>query len=178
MVVSVSSINGSSGTCPLYLVKIYSHGCPVAPLSSSASTLMGKAGPCTSTGTFTSLSMVTDRLSSRAGSSVLTLSGLLELSKGIRRELSTAFLESPAEPFLGPSGDFLGTLYTGEVDTLSTVHSSSASSTVRDAKLFETGRGETTLATFFWVFVIFFVSNAMRYLNIEETKSEVEVDSL
>ena len=58
------------------------------------------------------------------------------------------------------------------------VHSSSASSTVRDAKLFEMERGETTLATFFCVFVTFFVSKAMRYLNIEETESEVEVDSL
>ena len=147
---------------------------PVVPLSSNVSTLIGKAGPCTSTGTFTSLLMVTDRLSSRTGSSVLTLSGLLELSKGVRRELSTAFLESPAEPFLGPSRDFVGTLYTWGVDTLSTIHSSSASSTVRDAKLFETERGETMLATFFWVFVILFVSNAMRYLNIDCTEGEVE----
>ena len=147
---------------------------PVVPLSSDASTLMGKAGPCTSTGTFTSLLMVTDRLSSRTGSSVLTLSGLLELSKGVRRELSTAFLESPAEPFLGPSHDFVGTLYTWGVDTLSTVHLSSASSTVRDVKLFKMGRGETMLATFFWVFVIFFVSKAMRYLNIDCTEGEEE----
>ena len=106
------------------------------------------------------------------------LLGLLETSKGVRRELSTAFLESLAEPFLGPSRDFLDTLYTGGVGTLSMVHSSSASSTVRDAKLFETERGETMSAAFFWVFVILFVSNAMRYLNIEETESEVEVDSL
>ena len=103
---------------------------------------------------------------------VLTLSGLLELSKWVRRELSTAFLESPAEPFLGPSRDFVGTLYAWVVDTLSTVHSSSASSTVRDAKLFEVERGETLLATFFWVFVIFFVSKAMRYLNIDCTEGE------
>ena len=104
------------------------------------------------------------------------LLGLLETSKEVRRELSTAFLESPAEPFLGPSHDFL--IVVTEVGKLSTVHSSSASLTVRDAKLFETERGETMLATLFWVFVIFFVSNAMRYLNMEETESEVEVDSL
>ena len=104
------------------------------------------------------------------------LSGLLETSEGVGRELSTAFLESPAEPFLGPSHDFL--IVVTEVGTLSTVHSSSASSTVRDAKLFEMERGETMSATFFWVSVTFFVSKAMRYLNMEETESEVEVDSL
>ena len=52
----------------------------VAPLSSNASTLMGKAGPWILTGTFTSLSMVTDLLSSRTGFLGLTLLGLLELS--------------------------------------------------------------------------------------------------
>ena len=71
---------------------------PVAPLSSSVSTLMGKAGLCTLMGIFTSLSMVTDLLSLRTSSLDLMLSGLLETS-GVRRELSTAFLESPAEPF-------------------------------------------------------------------------------
>ena len=79
---------------------------------------------------------------------------------------------------MGPSCDFLDTLCTGEVGTLFTVHLSSVSLTVRDAKLFETERGETSLATFFWVFVIFFVSKAMWCLNIEETESDVEVDSL
>ena len=90
----------------------------------------------------------------------------------VRRELSTAFLESLAEPFLGLSRDFL-IVVTG-VGKSSTVHSSSASSTVRDAKLLETERGETTLATFFWVFVSFFVSKAMRYLNIDCTVGEEE----
>ena len=116
--------------------------------------------------------MVTDLHNSRTGSSGLTLSGLLELSKGVRRELSTAFLESPAEPFLGPSHDFL--IVVTEVGTLSTVHSSLASSTVRDAKLFKTERGETTLATFFWAFVTFFVSKAMQYLNMDCTEGEEE----
>ena len=120
--------------------------------------------------------MVTDHLSSRTGSSGLTLSGLLEWSRGVRRELSTAFLESPAKPFWEPSHDFL--IVVTEVGTLSMVHSSSAPSTIRGAKLFETERGGTTLAAFFWVFVIPFVSNAMWYLNIEERESEVEVDSL
>ena len=46
--------------------------------------------------------MVTDLLSLRTGSLGLTLSGLLELSEGVRRELSTAFLESLAEPFQEP----------------------------------------------------------------------------
>ena len=113
---------------------------------------MGKAGPCTSTGTFTSLSMVTDLRSSRTGSSGLTLSGLLELSKGVRRELSTAFLESPAEPFLGPSRDFTYVDTWGEVK--SKVHSSSTCSTSKHAKLLETGKGETT-ATFFLHFRCF-----------------------
>ena len=104
------------------------------------------------------------------------LPGLLETSEGVRRELSTAFLESPAEPFLGPSHDFL-IVVTG-VGKLSTVHSSSASSTVRDAKLFKTERGEATSTTFFWIFVTFFVSRAMRYLNMLEATSDVQVDSL
>ena len=58
------------------------------------------------------------------------------------------------------------------------VHSSSASSTIRDVKLFQTGRAETTLATFFWIFVTFSMSRAMQYLNIEEVASDVQVESL
>ena len=55
-----------------------------------------------------------------------------------------------------PSRDFLGMLYTWEVGTLSMVHLFSAFLTVRDAKLFEADKEETT-ATVFWVFDIFFL---------------------
>ena len=105
-------------------------------------------------GTFTSLLMVTDLLSSRTSSLDLMLLGLLETS-GIRRELSTAFLESPAEPFLGPSHDFTDVGTWGEIK--SEVHSSSTCSTSKHVKLFKTGKGETT-ATVFWVFNIFLPS--------------------
>ena len=61
---------------------------PVAPLSSNASTLIGKADPWTSTGTFTSLSMVTNLINSRTSYLVLMLLGLLKTSKGVGRKLS------------------------------------------------------------------------------------------
>ena len=32
--------------------------------------------------------------------------------------------------------------------------------------------------TFFWVFMAFFVSKAMQYLNMEEAASDVQVESL
>ena len=127
-------------------------------------------------GTFTSLSMVTDHLSLRTSSSVLMLLGLLETSKGVKRELSTIFLESLAEPFREPSRDFL--IVDTCIGKLSTVHLSSASLTVRDVKLFEMERGGTTSTTFFWVLMTFFVSRAMRYLNMKEATSDVQVDSL
>ena len=66
---------------------------------------------------------------------------------------------------LEPSHDLYTKVGTGET-TLSTVHSSSASLTVRDVKLFQTEIGETISATLFCIFVIFFISEAMWYLNM------------